>query len=185
MKRTQFVLPYRQCVLLFFGLCLTSLSAFAQFGGSIGGMGAGKRSGSYDRGRSEASRAAANDNLIVSANNSDQLLMRLGTLQFDLKLAEDQVPAWLKFESKMHTYIEDLEREKIKTVPIMPGESVGVATISGMSYVAKMVDAARNRYADLEDIESSVKGLYQVMTPSQRMIVDARIMTILVKEIGR
>jgi len=56
---------------------------------------------------------------------------------------------------------------------------------SGMSYVSKMVDSVRNRYADLEDIETAIKSLYQTLTPSQKILLDARIPSILVRDLGR
>jgi len=95
--------------LLGFILCILSLNAFAQFGGGMGGMGGmggGKRSGSYDRSsRSENPKNQNSEKAYESANSTDQLLARLGTLQFDLKLTEEQLPNWSKFDSKIRTYI--------------------------------------------------------------------------------
>ncbi len=172
--------------LLGFLFCFLTMNAFAQFGGGMGGMGGGKRSSNSDRsGRSDYPRNQNSDRVFESVNNSDQLLTRLGTLQFDLKLTEEQLLNWSKFDSKVRTYIEDLEREKIRSIPIPVGEVSAVPSLSGMSYVSKMVDSVRNRYADLEDIESAFKSLHLSLTSTQKIVLDARIPTILVREIGR
>lgn len=173
-------------VLLGFLFCFGSLNAFAQFGGGMGGMGGSKRSGNYDRSsRSDSSRNQNPERVVESLNNSDQLLTRLGTLQFDMKLTEEQMPNWSKFDSKVRTYIEDLEREKIRSIPVPIGETSTTMSHSGISYVSKMVDSVRNRYADLEDIESAYKNLHLSLSPFQKIILDARISSILVREIGR
>lgn len=172
--------------LLGFLFCFLTLNAFAQFGGGMGGMGGSKRSGNYDRSsRSDNSRNQNPERVLESVNNSDQLLTRLGSLQFDMKLTEEQLPNWSKFESKVRTYIEDLEREKIRSIPVPIGEASTTMNSSGISYVRKMVDTVRNRYADLEDIESAYKNLHVSLSPSQKIVLDARISSILVREIGR
>ena len=188
---THFFLRIKSQRFALFGfiLCILSLNAFAQFGGGMGGMGGmggGKRSGSYDRSsRSENPKNQNSERAYESANSSDQLLARLGTLQFDLKLTEEQLPNWSKFDSKIRTYIEDLEREKIRGIPAPMAEAQIPTNFSGMSYVSKMVDSVRNRYADLEDIETAIKSLYQTLTPSQKIVLDARIPSILVRDLGR
>jgi hypothetical protein len=78
--------------------------------------------GNYDRSsRSDNSRNQNPERVLESFNNSDQLLTRLGSLQFDMKLTEEQLPNWSKFDSKVRTYIEDLEREKIRSIPVPVG----------------------------------------------------------------
>jgi hypothetical protein len=160
-------------------------SAFAQFGGGMGGgMGGGRRSGSYDRGtRQEKPQDPSSVRNLEFNNSTDQVLTRLGTLQFDLQLNPDQLPYWAKFDDRLRLYLDDLSREKMKTIPVV--ESQPMVVVNGLTYVAKMVDAVRNRYADLEDIESSAKALYQNLTPAQKIIFDARLPFILVRDIGR
>ncbi len=175
-------------LLLVIMLSLSGVNAFAQFGGGMGGMGGmgGKRSGGYERsGRGENPRSQNSETPMLTLNNSDQLLTRLGTLQFDLKMTEAQLQPWLLFEGKVRTYIEDLEREKIKSIPVPAGEVQAAGFLTGMAYLSKMVDSVRNRYADLEDIEAAAKGLHLILTPAQKIIFDARIPSILVKDIGR
>jgi hypothetical protein len=160
-------------------------SAFAQFGGGMGGgMGGGRRSSSYDRGtRQEKPQDPSSVRNLEFNNSTDQVLTRLGTLQFDLQLNADQLPHWAKFDDRLRLYLDDLSREKMKTIPVV--ESQPMVVVNGLTYVSKMVDAVRNRYADLEDIESSVKALYQNLTPTQKIIFDARLPFILVRDIGR
>ena len=178
----------RKLLLLVIMLSLSGANAYAQFGGGMGGIGGmgGKRSGGYDRAsRSDTARSQGSENQIVSLNSSDQLLMRLGTLQFDLKMTEAQLQPWLLFEGKVRTYIEDLEREKIKSMPVSAAEMQAPGFQSGLVYIGKMVDSVRNRYADLEDIETAAKSLYSTLTPAQQIMFDARISSVLVKDIGR
>lgn len=181
MSVTNFGRPFVICLLA----AACGSSAFAQFGGGMGGgMGGNRRSGSYDRGtRQEKPQDPSSIRNLEFNNSTDQILTRLGTLQFDLQLNADQLPHWAKFDDRLRLYLDDLSREKMKTVPVV--ESQPMVVVNGLTYVSKMVDVARNRYADLEDIEIAVKVLYQNLTPSQKIIFDARLPFILVRELGR
>lgn len=180
-----FVSKLGRSILIFLMAMAFGASAFAQFGGGMGGgMGGSRRQGSYDRGtRQEKPRDPSNERNLEFNNSTDQILTRLGTLKFDLQLSVDQMPHWAKFDDRLNAYLDDLSREKNKTIPVL--ESQPMVVVNGLTYVSKMVDSVRNRYADLEDIEASVKGLYQTLTPSQKIIFDARLPFILVRDIGR
>ena len=160
-------------------------SAFAQFGGGMGGgMGGGRRSSSYDRGTRQDKPQDPSSVKSLEFNTSiDQILTRLGTLQFDLQLSADQLPHWAKFDDRLRLYLDDLSREKMKTIPVV--ESQPMMVVNGLTYASKMVDAVRNRYANLEDIEVAIKALYQNLTPAQKIIFDSRLPFILVRELGR
>jgi hypothetical protein len=172
-----------------FVICLLAVacgsSAFAQFGGGMGGgMGGSRRSGSYDRGpRQEKPQDPSSVRSLEFNNSTDQILTRLGTLQFDLQLNADQLPHWAKFDDRLRLYLDDLSREKMKTIPVV--ESQPMVVVNALTYVSKMVDVARNRYANLEEVEIAVKALYQNLTPTQKIIFDARLPFILVRELGR
>lgn len=176
-----FVSKLGRSTLIFLLALACGASAFAQFGG---GMGGSRRQGSYDRGsRQEKLRDPSNERNLEFNHTTDQILTRLGTLQFDLQLNADQLPYWAKFDDRVRIYLDDLSREKLRTIPVV--ETQPMAVVNGLTFVSKMVDSVRNRYASLEDIEASVKGLYQNLTPAQKIIFDARLPFVLVRDIGR
>ena len=76
----------RKYLLLALALGLSVSSAFAQFGGGMGGgMGGGRRSGGYDRSRSESPKAGNAENSVPALNSADQVLARLGELDTKIK----------------------------------------------------------------------------------------------------
>ncbi|GEM_PF-1419973 len=175
-------LKSRKIAIILLWLFVCASSAYPQWGGNMGG---GKRSGGYDKAnRTDKPRDPGSEKSIESLNSADQIFTRLRTLQLDLALTTEQDLLWNQFSDRVRTYIEDLEREKFKAIP-MPAASNSQPQLSGISHISHLVDSVRNRYADLEEIEIKTKALHLTLTSGQKIIFDARIPNILVRDIGR
>jgi LTXXQ motif family protein len=148
--------------------------AQAQWGG--GGMG-GRRSGA-GQGRGSADSRQEADKPIKVSNSSDQLQMRFDELHVELQLTPVQEQLWTQFADKFSRYLDSLIKEKTTYTPFDPN-------LSGSNYVSQIVDASRNKYTLLEELEEKTKSLYSSLSRMQKLQFDTRIQSIVVKEIGR
>ncbi len=96
-------------------------------------------------------------------------------MEEDLHLQPDQRPLWDSFAGKVRTYASDLARARARarTPPATDG---GAA--SGVQFVEQTADEARNRATALDDIAIAAKSLYSGLAPNQRVLADARIVTL-------
>ena len=165
--------------LILVSACIYAVDVQAQFGGN--GISGGRRSGGYDR--SSNSSGYKESVLPITFNSFDQLLARLQSLKTDLNLTPQQEGTWTQFEDKVTSYIEDLIRQKLKEQPS------SIETIdgqpSGVAYLSLLVDKQRNKYTSLEDIELNAKKLNEILSPSQKIILNSRLPTIVVNEVGK
>jgi hypothetical protein len=157
--------------------CLLGLTnnANAQWGG--GGMGGGRRGG-MGQGRSGNDSKTEQDKSMSASNSSDQILMRLDSLHSELQLDPVKEALWAQFADRFNRYIDFLVKEKITQVPFD-------STLSATTHVSRVVDSARNRYTLLEDLEEKTRLLYSSLSQSQKLQFDAKIQSVVIKDIGR
>ena len=135
-------------------------------GGMGGGMG---RRGSMGQGRSDSSSAST----IANSANAipEQLIQELATLEYDLRLTQDQMPQWLMFSDKVRSYIDDQIRNRLK-------EQSNQASIQekalGLQYLNQIVTTEQNKFSDLEDIQIQAKLLYPTLNADQKLLMDLR-----------
>ena len=160
-------------------LGLSRTTVFAQWGG--GGMGGGRRGGgASDRSYGGATSREASPE--VNFNSSEQILGRLQGLKTDLQLTPQQEAVWMQFEDKVRAYIDDLVRQKIKEQPVPVNSSA--APMDGLLFLSALVDKERNRYTSLEEIEIQARNLNDVLKPDQKIVLNSRLPSIVVSEIG-
>jgi len=147
--------------------------ANAQWGGGMGGRRGGMGQG---RGSSEIRQDA--EKPIQTSNSSDQIQLRFDNLHSELQLTPTQETAWTQFADKFTRYIDVLVKEKITQTPFDPN-------ISGVVHVSHLVDASRNKYTVLEELEETSKQLYSTLTRTQKLQFDTKIQNILVRDVGR
>ncbi len=100
---------------------------------------------------------------------------RLSLLQDDLELQPEQRASWNAFAEQVRAYAGDLARERARAI----AESKGATDADAIEHIDRAADSARNHATALEDISRSAKALYAVLTPQQRKLADARIVTII------
>ena len=150
-------------------LMLGPADSFAQFG-SKGGVFGGSRGGNRDQGKgSDYRRPGQQDN-----DSYEQTEYRLSLLEEDLRLQSTQRAPWESFAGKVRAYAGDLAREKARA---MAAPSAGNST-TGVQHIEQAADTARNHATALEDIAAAAKTLYAGLTPEQKFLADARIITI-------
>jgi hypothetical protein len=92
-----------------------------------------------------------------------------------LKLAPGQEAPWQRFADSVLGYTSDLARERALSQGSAKSE---VGEDVGLVHIRHVVDAARNRLAALEIIETSVSSLYGALTADQKRLADTRIPSI-------
>jgi hypothetical protein len=163
-------LPNTLKLYLWILLSLLATSSLAQFGG--GGMGAGMgRRGGMGQGRVDQS--AGNGTVVSNPMNlvPEQIVQELSTLEFDLRLSQEQLPQWMMFSDRVRAYIDDQIRMKLKEQNnsiLAQGKSLG------LQYLAQTVSAEQNKFTDLEDIEIQAKLLYPMLNSDQKLLMDLR-----------
>ena len=168
-----------QFILTIWLLALTT-SSFAQFGG--GGMGAGMgRRGGMGQNHSDTSSNASNS--IANPINPipAQLTQELSSLEYDLRLTQDQVPQWMMFADKVRAYIDDQIRTKLKEQSI---QASAQANPLGLQYLAQVVNTEQNKFSDLEDIQIQAKLLYPTLNADQKLLMDLRMSKIVVPNLS-
>ena len=153
-------------------LALGGADSYAQFGGrgGFGGMRGGTRGEQANQGKNQDFRLAQPE-----SESYEQIEYRLSLLEEDLHLQPEQRALWEFFASKVRAYAGDLVREKSRA---MTSASGGVAGKTGIQHIEQAADSARNRATALEDIAEAAKNLYAGLTPNQKALADARIVTI-------
>jgi len=153
---------------------LAATDAFAQFG-SRGGMMGGSRGGANrDQGNGQDgrnNRSAQQQGI----DSYEQTEYRLSLMEEDLHLQPDQRPLWDSFANKVRAYASDLARARARAMT--PPADGGTA--SGVRFVEQTADAARDRATALDDIAIAAKTLYAELAPNQKVLADARIVTLI------
>ena len=88
----------------------------------------------------------------------------------------EQNAAWQSFADKTRAYAGDLARERARG---MRTSYANPATTNGLQHLGQAVDAAQNRLAALQEVESAARVLYQAFSPEQKVLADMRIPTII------
>jgi hypothetical protein len=104
----------------------------------------------------------------------EQTEYRLQLMEEDIHLDSAQRPLWDSFSSKVRAYASDLARTRARerTPPADTGNA------SGIHFVEQTADSARNRATALDDIAMAAQALYDKLAPTQKVIADARIVTL-------
>jgi hypothetical protein len=97
--------------------------------------------------------------------------------QVDLKLVPQQEGKWLEFSESVRAYVDDQVRQKFKDQH-PPNEP-----LTGLSYLAKLVDNSSHQYSDLEEIEIKAKAFYPLINNDQRVLFDLRMSLIVMPNV--
>jgi hypothetical protein len=176
MKRYALIL--RLAVLCSVFLVISDVSA--QFGGGGGGFGGGRSGGKSGRGGDSqgGNNSSRSERQVAQpeTNSYEQIEYRLALFEEDLKLKPEQNDKWQSFAKMTLAYAGDLARERARS---MRSTSSGDAPTNALQHVRETVDAAQNRLAALQDVESSTRAFYQTLTSEQKTLADSRIPTII------
>ena len=160
----------RRIVLSIFTLTLAVIATdvSAQYGGGVfGGRGGrGMNRGDGTRPGNSTPRPVQSEEALA-----DQAEYRLSLLEEDLHLQPEQRKAWQSFADSVRAYMSDLARERTR-LGAAPSSAVG------LQHIDHAVDSARNRLTALEDIAAAAKILYAALSPQQKTLTDARIVSI-------
>ena len=157
-----------RCVLATLMLFFLAAEAFAQFpGGGMGGSRGGRSGASRESGRGTI-QAPRQSN---SGDAAELIEFRLGMLEEDLKMSPAQLRLWEPYAERMRAAVADIVRERA------PTQSIGAP--NAMQQMNRSVDQARNRLTALEDVAVAAKAFYEVLSPEQKMLLDARSPSIL------
>ena len=151
-------------------------NAFAQFGGrGMGGIFGGPSRaprGNTQNGTSTVPRPIP--------DSYEQAEHRLALMELDLHLTAEQREPWRAFADKVRAYASDLSREHARA-GIPPSDST---PISGLQHIDLITDGARIRLNELEDIRTTASALYATLSPDQKKIADARMVTLVTTPSG-
>ena len=106
-----------------------------------------------------------------SGDTAELIEFRLGMLEEDLKMSPAQLRLWEPYAERMRAAVADITRERA------PAQSI--AAPNAMQQMNRTVDQARNRLTALEDVAVAAKAFYEVLSPEQKMLLDARSPSIL------
>lgn len=140
----------------------------AQFpGGGMGGNRGGRSGGGRESGRGTIQAPRPSN----SGDAAELIEFRLGMLEEDLKMTPAQLRLWEPYAERMRAAVADVARERAPTQSI--------AAPNAMQQMNRSVDQARNRLTALEDVAVAAKAFYEVLSPEQKMLLDARSPSIL------
>ncbi len=109
-----------------------------------------------------------------AADSYEQTEHKLALLEAALRLQSQQKEPWESFAARVSDYAGDLSRERARAgIPVPEG-----TPISGLQHINQLTDLARARLSELEEIRSAANKLYATLSPDQKKIADARIVTI-------
>ena len=153
----------------------TESSSFAQFGGrGSGGLFGGSRNprGNTQNNPNNVSR--------LTPDSYEQTEHRLALMETDLQLTSQQKEPWQAFADKVRAYASDVSRERARA-GIPPSEGTSV---SGLQHIDLVTDGARIRLNELEDIRTAANALYTTLSPEQKKIADARMVSLITPPSG-
>jgi LTXXQ motif family protein len=151
-------------------------NSFAQYGGrGLGGIFGGSSRG--PRGNTPNN---TNNVSRPTPDSYEQTEHRLALVEMDLQLTAQQKEAWQAFANKVRAYASDVSREHARaTIPPPTGTS-----ISGLQHIDLVADGARIRVNELEDIRTAANALYATLSPDQKKIADARMVSLITPPSG-
>jgi hypothetical protein len=160
-----------------FMIAIWEPSAFAQFGGrGMGGIFGGPSRA--PRGNTQSGTNSAPPRPIP--DSYEQTEHRLALMEMELHLTTQQLEPWQAFANKVRAYASDLSREHARA-GIPPSDST---PISGLQHIDLITDGARIRLNELEDIRTTASALYATLSPDQKKIADARMVTLITTPSG-
>jgi LTXXQ motif family protein len=152
-------------------------NSFAQFGGR-GGLGG--IFGGTSRGGRGNTQNSGNSVARPLPDSYEQTEHRLALMEADLHLTPQQREPWQAFTDKVRAYASDLSRERARTdIPVSDR-----TPISGLQHIDLVTDGARIRLNELEDIRTAANALYATLSPDQKKIADARMVTLITPPSG-
>ncbi|MGZ5140607.1 MAG: Spy/CpxP family protein refolding chaperone [Burkholderiales bacterium] len=156
---------------LVIALALPAIDAGAQFSGG-GGMGRGGMGGAGGgmRGQMGGRDNKPDASPVVRRDIVDETEDRLYTLEDALHLTPDQQPIWARYATSVSAAAKDVARDRDGGVL---REKVPV-----LVRLDRIVEASRNRFTALEDMNAAAKALYEKLTPRQRDLCDPQLGTI-------
>ncbi|MGE5640283.1 MAG: Spy/CpxP family protein refolding chaperone [Clostridia bacterium] len=163
---------------IFLGATLVSLSgaALAQLGGGFpgGGFPGGRRS------RGGAGTGDGRDKGKGGELQKPQVnMLETALFEFheDLKLRQEQETAWQRYADSVRAISSDRERQQRLDPRTEP--------VTLLQRLDRAVDAARNRFAALEDAADRARALYQVLAPEQQKMADPRLVNLVFEAAGQ
>jgi hypothetical protein len=146
-------------------------NGFAQFGGrGMGGIFGGTSRGGRGNIQNRENSAPR-----LTPDSYEQTEHGLAVMEVDLRLTPQQKEVWQSFADKVRVYASDLSRERARAgIPLSEG-----TPISGLQHIDAVIDSARIRVKELEDIRGAAGTLYATLTPDQQKIADARMITLI------
>ena len=151
--------------LLLAGTLVAAPDVAAQFPGERSGVPGGGRPRQGDGPGARGGQRIPAEN--PDENFGNQVEYRLELLREDLRLEPAQQGRWRTLAGQVVAFAEDLNRERRPE----GGSTQGTA----LQQIDRTVDVARNRLTALEEIGVAAKNLYDVLTPEQRTLADARL----------
>jgi len=108
---------------------------------------------------------------VMPENLEGRIETRLAQLHEDLGLSAAQENLWNAYADRIMSFADDMSRDRVggRTDPAQ----------KSLEKIKRAVDAARNRLAALEDIESTAKALYGSFTPEQKTVADPRLASLI------
>lgn len=93
---------------------------------------------------------------------------RLDKLKGELKITADQEKAWQAFAGKAKQQVESMQAMRDKMQP----PAAGVPALSAPERMDKGIEFMKQRLANMEAMNASLKDLYAVLTPEQKALAD-------------
>ena len=154
----------------------TESSSFAQ----LGGRGLGGLFGGSSRGPRGNTQNNPNNVSRPIPDSYEQTEHRLALMEMALQLTSQQKEPWQAFANKVRAYASDVSREHARAgIPPPEGTS-----ISGLQHIDLVADGARIRLNELEDIRTAANALYTTLSPDQKKIADARMVSLITPPSG-
>jgi LTXXQ motif family protein len=156
-------------------LTVGKTESFAQFGGrgGFGGIFGGTHGSRGDRGGMRQNHESPVDR--PAPDSYQQTQHNLMLMKIDLQLTPEQEAPWQKFSDKVMAYASDLSLERAR---IGISDPQGTPA-NGLQYIDQATAGARSRVGELEEIRNAASALYEIFTPDQKKIADARMAAVI------
>jgi len=103
---------------------------------------------------------------------------RLEKLRAELKITASQESAWQAFAGKAKQQVEAMQamHDKMHPAAASADKAPAPANLSAPERMDKGIEFMKQRVADMESMNASLKDLYAVLTPEQKAIADKHFM---------
>lgn len=95
---------------------------------------------------------------------------RLANLKNELKITAQQEPAWQAFAAKATEQAKAMQAQHQQNM--QERDKAGTAGVPAPERMAQHLDQMKQRLANMESMQASVKNLYAALTPEQRALAD-------------